>query len=168
MRTSTLLLAALLLSSTACASLQAADAPPCAQTTDWLINPAPFKAQVKEDKAKHQLILDNGLARRVIQLTPNAATLSLENLTSREHMLRAIAPEARLTLDGTAYAVGGLTGAPIANFIDATWLAQIRPFPIPTSLRAGRKKSSNRASAGKSARNGLPRTCPGRPPASTS
>lgn len=106
------------------ASLQAASPP-----GDWLLNPAPFKARVIEDKEKHELILDNGLARRVFQLTPNAACVSMENLGTREHLLRAIAPEARVTLNGTEFAIGGLTGAPIANYINAAWRDQLRPIP---------------------------------------
>ena len=50
--------------------------------------------RIVEHQAKHELILDNGLARRVFQLTPNAACISMENLTSRELLLRAIAPAA--------------------------------------------------------------------------
>nr|MCU0781509.1 hypothetical protein [Akkermansiaceae bacterium] len=96
---------------------------------DWLLNPAPFKAAITENKDRHELILANGLARRVFQLTPNAACVAMENLTSKEHLLRAIAPEARVTLNGTEYAVGGLTGAPVANYINAAWRDQLRPIP---------------------------------------
>ncbi len=126
MRTSLLLAALLPLS--AYASTQPV-APPSAQTTDWLVNPAPFKAQILEDKAKHELVLDNGLAKRTFRLTPNAACVSLENLTSQEILLRAIAPEARVTINGTAFAIGGLTGAPIANYIDPAWRDQLVPIP---------------------------------------
>ena len=96
---------------------------------DWLVDPSSYKAQVTEDKAKHELVLDNGLARRVFQLTPNAACVSLENLVSLEHVIRAVAPEARLTINGTGYAVGGLTGAPVANYLKAEWRNQLRPIP---------------------------------------
>lgn len=74
---------------------------------DWLVDPSPYVAQVREDPAKGELILENGLARRVIRLAPNAATVSLKNLVSGEELLRAVSPEARVTLDGTAFAVGG-------------------------------------------------------------
>jgi hypothetical protein len=107
----------------------AAASPAASLPEDWLVNPAPFKARVIENKEKHELVLDNGLARRVFQLTPNAACVSMENLTSREHLLRAIAPEARVTLNGTEFAIGGLTGAPIANYINAAWRDQLVPIP---------------------------------------
>lgn len=97
--------------------------------TDWLINPAPFKARIVENKERHELVLDNGLARRVFLITQNAATIDLQNITSGEHYLRAIAPEARVTIDGIAYEVGGLKGAPIANYLNAAWLEKLTNDP---------------------------------------
>lgn len=96
---------------------------------DWLVNPAPYKAHILEDKAKHELILDNGLARRVIRYSPNAATVSLKNLVSGEEMLRAVSPEARVTLDGIAYAVGGLEGQRIQNYLKAEWVDDLKDRP---------------------------------------
>jgi hypothetical protein len=96
---------------------------------DWMLNPAPFKARVAETKGNHELVLDNGLARRVIRLAPNAATIDLQNLTSGERYLRAIAPEARVKLDGVDYEVGGLKGAPVANYINAAWLDTLHADP---------------------------------------
>jgi hypothetical protein len=104
----------------------AATTPPA---TDWLLAPDSFKARVTEDKAQHRLILDNGLARRVFLLGPNAATIDLQNLTSGERYLRAIAPEARVKIDGVDYEVGGLKGAPIANYINAAWLGSLTADP---------------------------------------
>jgi hypothetical protein len=95
--------------------------------TDWLIDPTPYQALVTTHV--NGLVLENGLARRVIRLEPNAATVELQNLTTGEHVLRAIAPEARLTLDGTEYAVGGLNGQPIANYIKAEWLDKLTADP---------------------------------------
>lgn len=97
--------------------------------TDWLVDPSSFKAKVTEDQARHELVLDNGLARRVIRTVPNAATIDLQNLSSGEHYLRAIAPEARVKIDGVDYEIGGLKGAPIANYINAAWLDTLRRDP---------------------------------------
>ena len=94
--------------------------------TDWLIDSRPFVARVVEEKAKHELVLDNGLVRRVVRLTPNAATIKLENLSSGEHLLRAVAPEARVAIDGAEYPVGGLEGQPVKNYVKAEWLDRLR------------------------------------------
>jgi hypothetical protein len=97
--------------------------------SDWMVDPRPFKARVSEDKQRGVLIMENGLARRVIKLAPNAATISLENLTTGEELLRAVAPEARVTIDGTAYPVGGLTGQPLQNFLKEEWIKDLKAIP---------------------------------------
>ena len=96
---------------------------------DWLVNPAPYKAKITENRTTSSLILENGLARRVIRLAPNAATVTLENLVSGEHLLRAVAPEARITIDGTEYPIGGLTGQSIQNYLKEDWIKDLKPLP---------------------------------------
>ena len=86
---------------------------------DWLIDGSAYKAVVKVPESKKEIVLENGLARRVFRIASNAATIDLQNLSSGERYLRAIAPEARVKLDGVDYEVGGLKGAPIANYINA-------------------------------------------------
>jgi hypothetical protein len=98
-------------------------------SVDWMVNPAPYQATVTEDSARHELILDNGLARRVIRLAPNAATTDLVNRTSGEHLLRAVSPEARVTLNGTDYPVGGLDGQNVQNYLKADWLKDLHKSP---------------------------------------
>jgi hypothetical protein len=100
-----------------------------AATTDWLINPEPFKARISLNDATGDLTMDNGLVRRVLRLRPNAATVDLENLTTGEHLLRAVCPEARVTINGTPYAIGGLEGQPVNNYIKAEWINGLRANP---------------------------------------
>lgn len=100
-----------------------------ASQPDWMINPAPYKATITEEKSTRDLTLENGLTRRVIRIAPNAATTTLENLVSGEHLLRAVAPEARVTIDGVEYPVGGLTGQSIQNYLKADWIKDLRSLP---------------------------------------
>ena len=79
-----------------------------AQQADWLIKPTEKKASIS--LKNKQLILDNGLVRRVFLLEPNASCISYTNLTNGQELLRSIEPEARLVFNGTAYNVGGLSG----------------------------------------------------------
>ena len=111
------------------ASLPLAAAGESPARSDWMVNPTPYKASVSESKEPRELILDNGLARRVIRLSPNAATVSLKNLVSGEEMIRAVSPEARVTLNGTAFAVGGLDGQKIQNYLKAEWVDEMRDNP---------------------------------------
>jgi hypothetical protein len=69
-----------------------------AAQVDWLLNPAPFKAMVNFDSAKHELTLENGLTSRTLRLEPNAATVDYRNLVTGEQLLRAAWPIARRSL----------------------------------------------------------------------
>ena len=96
---------------------------------DWLIDPSPYRAQVTPSADGREVTLDNGLVRRVIRLAPNAATIAYENLMTGESIIRAVRPEARVELDGVSYPVGGLTGQPIHNYLDAAWVDQLQTEP---------------------------------------
>ncbi len=100
-----------------------------ALSTDWLVNPAPFKAQVRFDQAKHELILENGLCSRTLRVAPNAATVDYRNLVSGEQILRATGPEASVTLNGIDYAIGGLSGQPVQNYLKAEWIDGLHADP---------------------------------------
>ncbi len=106
------------------ASLGAAEPNP-----DWLVLPESYKADIREDKGKKELVLSNGLVQRTIVLAPNAATVGLDNLSAGEFLLRAVGPEARIKIDGTDYAIGGLTGQPVKNYLKAAWITTLRDDP---------------------------------------
>ena len=100
-----------------------------AATPDWLINPAPFKARVTEDAARHELVMENGLVRRALRLAPNAATVDYRSLVTGEQLLRATGPEAVVTINGREYAIGGLEGQPVKNYLKAKWIDDLRANP---------------------------------------
>lgn len=77
---------------------------------DWLIDPSPYRAQVQVRADRRELVLDNGLLRRVIRIEPNAATVSLENRISGESLIRGVKPEAVVELNGKRFEVGGFRG----------------------------------------------------------
>ncbi len=118
---------AVLLLSASCGAL-AGDASVLPPATDWLVNPAPFKARVLYDETTKTLTLENGLVRRVLRLAPNAATIDYRNLVSGEQILRATGAEAKVTIDGNAYAIGGLEGQPVQNYLKSEWVEQLRPI----------------------------------------
>jgi hypothetical protein len=96
---------------------------------DWLVHPEGFRASVQEDMLRHELVIENGLVRRVLRLTPNAATVALDNVETGETLPRAVGPEARVTLDGQEYAIGGLIGQPIANYLRPEWIDRLQEDP---------------------------------------
>lgn len=95
--------------------------------TDWMIDPVPFKAAIA--KGADEIVLENGLVRRVISLAPNAATVSFENLTTGAQLVRSVRPEAELEIDGKKFAVGGLGGQPVHNYLDPRWLKTMTAIP---------------------------------------
>jgi hypothetical protein len=96
---------------------------------DWLIDPSPYKAAVTKTADGKAIVLDNGLVTRTIRLVPNAATVDVRNLATGEAVLRAIRPEAVLTLGGKRYKVGGLEGQPDQAYILPQWLETLTADP---------------------------------------
>jgi hypothetical protein len=96
---------------------------------DWLIDPSSFKARIAKDDSRHELILANGLIRRTLRLSPNAATICFQNLTTGESILRAVKPEAMIELDGRRFEVGGLRGQPEHAYLLEEWLDAMTPNP---------------------------------------
>ena len=84
---------------------------------------------MSEDKDNHELVLDNGLVCRVIRTRDGCATISLDNLTTGQQMVRSVRPEAVVTMDGVEYPVGGLTGQPVHNYLDPAWLKTMKALP---------------------------------------
>ena len=80
----------------------------CLRSTDWIINSKSFKASV--DHVGSRLFLTNGLISRGWKLEPNLACISFDNLMTGETLLRAVKPEAEVTINGETYRVGGLMG----------------------------------------------------------
>ncbi len=97
---------------------------------DWLLDPVQYVADVQFDSEKNELKLTNGLVERRILLAPNAVSVSLRNLVSGEEMIRALSPEARVTIDGESYPVGGIDGgAPVANYWREEWAKNSKVLP---------------------------------------
>ncbi|MFZ4574763.1 MAG: hypothetical protein ACOYN0_10230, partial [Phycisphaerales bacterium] len=75
------------------------------------------------------ITLSNGLVSRTIRVTPNAATVALDNQMTGQSELRSVRPEASVTLNGRAFDVGGLSGQPVHNFILPEWLGSLKAVP---------------------------------------
>jgi hypothetical protein len=98
---------------------------------DWLVDDIDTPATLSRAEGTEApgIVLSNGLVRRVLRLAPNAATVACDNLTTGAAILRAVSPEARLTLDGTAFDVGGLTGQPEQAYLRREWLSGMAADP---------------------------------------
>lgn len=89
---------------------------------DWLIKTPEQKAGVYLSADKKDLILYNGLVRRSFRIRPNLVCFDLQNMTNGQQLLRAVRPEAFVTIHGKAYAVGGLKGQKEKAYFLKAWL----------------------------------------------
>lgn len=89
---------------------------------DWLIESPAQKAGVYLSQNKKDIILYNGLVKRSFRIGPNLTCIDFRNLSSGQQLLRAIRPEAFVTLNGEQYAVGGLVGQKEKAYLMPTWI----------------------------------------------
>ena len=96
---------------------------------DWLVRPPAIHASVNVSADRKTLTLENGLIRRTIRISPDAATVELDHLQTGESFLRAVGPEAVVEIDGKPFSVGGLVGQPNRAFLKQEWLEKLTPDP---------------------------------------
>lgn len=89
------------------------------QAQDWLLDNKAYKAAILDHE--NQITVENGLIERTFTLMPNAATTSFKNVRSGDAVIRGIKPEAKLTINGVGYNVGGLHGQANYAFLLEKW-----------------------------------------------
>lgn len=89
---------------------------------DWLIDNVGYKAVVEQAERGKDLVLTNGLVKRVFRLQPNVACTAYENLSNGQQLLRAVKPEAVLVIDGIRYNIGGLYGQKEQAYLLPEWV----------------------------------------------
>lgn len=91
-------------------------------TSDWLIKPITAKAQVHETASGKDIVLENGLLKRVFRITPNLACVDYTNLSTGRQLLRSVREEGRLVINGKTYNIGGLYGQKEKAYLLPEWL----------------------------------------------
>lgn len=97
--------------------------------TDWLVVPVERKAGVYRGENDREIVMTNGLVRRVFRLAPNAATVALDNLMTGASVIRGIKPEAVVQFDGVKLDVGGLCGQVEYGYLRPEWLDTMMSDP---------------------------------------
>jgi hypothetical protein len=93
---------------------------------DWLLGGFGKKAGVYRSADGKDVILENGLVRRTFRVSPNAACTDLLNRSSGQQLLRSVRPEARITLGGETYNIGGLYGLQEHAYLKREWVDSLR------------------------------------------
>lgn len=78
--------------------------------SDWLVSLNKNPAQIYYTADKKGIILYNGLVKRVFTLSPGLACTDFKNMANGQQLIRSLKPEAKITINGTAYNIGGLYG----------------------------------------------------------
>jgi len=77
---------------------------------DWLVKKPAEKAMVYRSAEGKDIILFNGLVKRVFRITPNTACTEYKNLTNGQQLIRSVKPEAEIVINGQKYNIGGVSG----------------------------------------------------------
>ena len=78
--------------------------------TDWLITPVNQKADIYKTADAKNIVLYNGLVKRVFRVSPDLACIDYTNMLNGQQLLRSVKAEAAITINGNYYQVGGLCG----------------------------------------------------------
>jgi hypothetical protein len=94
---------------------------------DWLVKPVIIKAQALRSADGKDLVLYNGLVKRSFRLQPNVACTGYVNLTGNQQLLRAVKAEARVSINGFSYNIGGLYGQKEQAYFRSEWVDALTP-----------------------------------------
>ena len=89
---------------------------------DWLVQPVEEKAGIYKSSDNRDITLSNGLVKRTFRLSPNVACTDYKNMITGQQLLRAVMPEAVITINGSDYNVGGLYGQKEKAYLLPEWL----------------------------------------------
>ncbi|NND06387.1 MAG: hypothetical protein HKN87_08400 [Saprospiraceae bacterium] len=97
---------------------------------DWLIQIPETPTAVFRNEAMNEITLSNGIISRTFRLFPNAATTSLKVLQTQKEHIRAVKPEAVISVDGMRLDIGGLVGQSNLAFLYPDWLDNLTSDPL--------------------------------------
>lgn len=106
------------------------------QPADWLISPIDAAAGLYRSTDSRDIILSNGLVKRSFRISPDFACFDFTNLATNQQLIRAIKPEARITINSKTYTVGGLQGQKENAYLVPRWMDALKPIEHGFSFKA--------------------------------
>ncbi len=95
--------------------------------SDWLVKKEHQKAAVYSSADKKDIILYNGLVKRVFRVAPNLACTDYKNMCNGQQLLRAVKPEAKITIGGKEINIGGLHHQKEHAYLMPSWVDSLIP-----------------------------------------
>ncbi|HSB94787.1 MAG TPA: hypothetical protein VLC28_16800 [Flavitalea sp.] len=95
---------------------------------DWMISASGSRSEIYRSVDNKEIVLNNGLVQRSFRIAPDFACFDYSNLSTSQQLIRAIKPEARLSINNKTYSVGGLTGQKENAYLVPAWLDELKPF----------------------------------------
>jgi len=95
---------------------------------DWLLKKPLQHTGVYRDELRQQIVFYNGLIKRSFVLSPDFTCVDFTNLSNHQQLIRAVQPEAKITIDGIAYHVGGLKGQTEKAYLLPASIKQLTSF----------------------------------------
>lgn len=102
---------------------------------DWLIEPCRQPAALYRTEHPDEFVLSNGLLALTFVTRPNLARVGMDLLPDSLGVLRGVKPEARVTVEGREYAVGGLVGQPNYAYLARDWVHDLQSDPGALRLK---------------------------------
>lgn len=89
---------------------------------DWLVDKPTAKTGLFRGDDSREIVMTNGLVRRVWRIMPNCATVAYDNLVTGSPVIRGVKPEAVVQINGHRYEIGGLQGQPDYAYLKREWV----------------------------------------------
>lgn len=137
--------------------------PAIRNNTDWLVKKVDTKSSLYR-WGTDRLVLTNGIVSRIFSVRPDGSSSGLDLLTTQKSFLRAIKPEAVITIQGIMIRIGGLLDQPVMNYFKYEWLTTMHKDPLAMHLVEYRLENIKKRFDWKKRMGWMPRDLPWPPP----
>jgi hypothetical protein len=93
---------------------------------DWLLYNQNYQAKVLPSADAKEIILENGLVKRVFRNQGTIACISFQNLINGQEIIRAISPEATIMANGQSLPIGGWIGQKEKAYLKQEWFSKLQ------------------------------------------
>lgn len=93
---------------------------------DWLLSNQNYQAKVYPSADAKEIVLENGLVKRIFRNQGTIACISYQNLINGQEIIRAISPEATIVVNGQSLPIGGWIGQKEKAYLKQEWFSTMQ------------------------------------------